>query len=109
MAVPARARAVRSWLLLTERRGHETHGSWVFIAGHHVLKIQRPVELSFLDYSTLESLARARERIERMRESDATATIAKRLGAQFAALDEIPAPLRHVLPTDRTVEAIVDD
>jgi aminoglycoside phosphotransferase family enzyme/predicted kinase len=33
---------------------HETHGSWVFVAGDDVLKIKRPVKLSFLDYSTLE-------------------------------------------------------
>jgi aminoglycoside phosphotransferase family enzyme/predicted kinase len=33
---------------------HETHGSWVFVAGEDVLKIKRPVKLSFLDYSTLE-------------------------------------------------------
>ena len=33
---------------------HETHGSWVFVAGEHALKIKRPVKLPFLDYSTLE-------------------------------------------------------
>ena len=33
---------------------HETHGSWVFVAGEHALKIKRPVKLAFLDYSTLE-------------------------------------------------------
>jgi aminoglycoside phosphotransferase family enzyme/predicted kinase len=33
---------------------HETHGSWVFVAGEHALKIKRPVRLPFLDYSTLE-------------------------------------------------------
>lgn len=33
---------------------HETHGSWVFVAGEHALKIKRAVRLPFLDYSTLE-------------------------------------------------------
>ena len=33
---------------------HETHGSWVFVAGERALKIKRPVELAILDYSALE-------------------------------------------------------
>jgi uncharacterized protein len=37
---------------------HETHASWVFLAGEHAYKVKKPVRLAFLDYSTL-SLRRA--------------------------------------------------
>src|ERR1039457_2959345 len=33
---------------------HETHASWVFVAGERAYKIKKPVALGFLDYSTLE-------------------------------------------------------
>ncbi len=33
---------------------HETHASWVFVAGERAYKIKKPVSLGFLDYSTLE-------------------------------------------------------
>jgi aminoglycoside phosphotransferase family enzyme/predicted kinase len=32
---------------------HETHASWVFVAGERAYKIKKPVALGFLDYSTL--------------------------------------------------------
>jgi aminoglycoside phosphotransferase family enzyme/predicted kinase len=32
---------------------HETHASWVFVAGERAYKIKKPVSLGFLDYSTL--------------------------------------------------------
>jgi aminoglycoside phosphotransferase family enzyme/predicted kinase len=32
----------------------ETHISWVLLAGHYVYKIKKPVDLGFLDFSTLE-------------------------------------------------------
>jgi hypothetical protein len=32
---------------------HETHASWVFVAGKRAYKIKKPVALGFLDYSTL--------------------------------------------------------
>jgi uncharacterized protein len=32
---------------------HETHASWVFVAGDRAYKIKKPVALDFLDYSTL--------------------------------------------------------
>jgi len=32
---------------------HETHASWVFVAGAHAYKVKKPVALGFLDYSTL--------------------------------------------------------
>ena len=31
----------------------ETHMSWVFLAGEHVLKMKKPVRYPFLDFSTL--------------------------------------------------------
>ncbi|MBS0398168.1 MAG: aminoglycoside phosphotransferase, partial [Proteobacteria bacterium] len=34
---------------------HETHISWVLLAGTHAFKIKKPVRLGFLDFSTLES------------------------------------------------------
>ena len=33
---------------------HETHASWVFVAGERAYKIKKPLALGFLDYSTLE-------------------------------------------------------
>lgn len=33
---------------------HETHASWVFLAGEFAYKVKKPVRLAFLDYSTLE-------------------------------------------------------
>jgi len=32
----------------------ETHISWIYLAGDYVYKVKRPVEFSFLDFSTLE-------------------------------------------------------
>lgn len=32
----------------------ETHSSWVILTGEHVYKIKKPVDLGFLDYTTLE-------------------------------------------------------
>ena len=32
---------------------HETHASWVFVAGERAYKVKKPVALGFLDYSTL--------------------------------------------------------
>jgi aminoglycoside phosphotransferase family enzyme/predicted kinase len=34
---------------------HETHASWVFVAGDRAYKVKKPVALGFLDYSTLAS------------------------------------------------------
>jgi hypothetical protein len=53
--------------------------------------------------------SRARARNSQPRESDATAAIAERLGAQFAPLDEVPAARHCVLRTDRSVGEIVDE
>ncbi len=33
---------------------HETHISWVFLAGHFAYKIKKPITTDFLDYSSLE-------------------------------------------------------
>ncbi|HWJ49663.1 MAG TPA: AAA family ATPase [Solirubrobacteraceae bacterium] len=32
---------------------HETHASWVFLAGERAYKVKKPLDLRFLDYSTL--------------------------------------------------------
>lgn len=34
---------------------HETHASWVFVAGARTYKIKKPLALGFLDYSSLAS------------------------------------------------------
>jgi len=33
---------------------HETHASWVFVAGERAYKVKKPLALGFLDYGTLE-------------------------------------------------------
>src|SRR5687768_11843458 len=37
---------------------HETHISWVFLAGPYAYKVKKPVALGFLDFSTLEARRR---------------------------------------------------
>lgn len=37
---------------------HETHISWVFLAGDYAYKVKKPVALPFLDFSTLEARRR---------------------------------------------------
>ncbi|MDP9346615.1 MAG: hypothetical protein M3P44_13030, partial [Actinomycetota bacterium] len=47
---------------------HETHGSWVFVAGDRALKVKKPVVLPFLDYGTRErrgAMCREEVRINR--------------------------------------------
>jgi hypothetical protein len=56
----------------------------------------------------LRARARAREAIA-SRESDATVTVAERLAAQFAPLDEVPAAQHLVLRTDRDPDDVVLD
>jgi aminoglycoside phosphotransferase family enzyme len=41
----------------TEVEAIETHMSWVFLAGEHVLKLKKPVRFPFLDFSTLAARA----------------------------------------------------
>jgi uncharacterized protein len=48
---------------------HETHASWVFVAGERAYKVKKPIALGFLDYSTLERRHRAcREEVHVNRE-----------------------------------------
>jgi uncharacterized protein len=48
---------------------HETHASWVFVAGDRAYKVKKPVALGFLDYSTLGRRRRAcREEVHVNRE-----------------------------------------
>ena len=62
-------RAVRGLLALL-RHDHEaaelevvqTHISWIVLAGSYAYKIKKPVDLGFLDYSTLEKRLRACQR-----------------------------------------------
>ena len=37
----------------------ETHISWVFLAGEYAYKVKKPVNLGFLDFSTLQAIAAA--------------------------------------------------
>src|SRR5919202_1849045 len=41
---------------------HETHGSWVFLAGPYAYKLKKPVDLGFADFSTPERRAENCER-----------------------------------------------
>lgn len=53
---------------VTSVERHETHGSWVFVAGERVLKVKKPVVLPFLDYGTFErrrALCREEVRLNR--------------------------------------------
>jgi aminoglycoside phosphotransferase family enzyme/predicted kinase len=48
---------------------HETHASWVFVAGERAYKVKKPLALDFLDYSTLALRHRAcREEVRVNRE-----------------------------------------
>lgn len=48
---------------------HETHASWVFVAGERAYKVKKPVTLAFLDYGTLaRRLAACREEVRVNRE-----------------------------------------
>lgn len=48
---------------------HETHASWVFVAGARAYKVKKPVTLAFLDYGTLaRRLAACREEVRVNRE-----------------------------------------
>jgi uncharacterized protein len=38
---------------------HETHISWVVLAGRYAYKVKKPVDLGFLDFSTIERRAAA--------------------------------------------------
>ncbi|MEZ5540969.1 MAG: AAA family ATPase [Pseudomonadota bacterium] len=61
-AAPAGAAALVTALLRPEAYGHpaaaieliETHISWVILTGDYAYKIKKPVDLGFLDFSTLE-------------------------------------------------------
>ncbi len=47
---------------------HETHMSWVFLAGEHVYKLKKPVRFPYLDFSTIgrrEQACRAELRLNR--------------------------------------------
>ncbi len=48
---------------------HETHASWVFLAGERAYKVKKPLALGFLDYSTLpRRLSACREEVRVNRE-----------------------------------------
>ena len=39
----------------------ETHISWVLLAGRHAWKLKKPLDLGFLDFSTVDKRRAARE------------------------------------------------
>jgi uncharacterized protein len=56
----SRQRALLTALAASETYGvsgpvavHETHASWVFVAGEHAYKVKKAIALGFLDYSSL--------------------------------------------------------
>jgi aminoglycoside phosphotransferase family enzyme/predicted kinase len=47
-------RRLRDDLLAASRELRETHVSWVFLDDEHAIKVKKPVDLGFLDFTTLE-------------------------------------------------------
>ena len=45
---------VHAWLAAQSQRVIETSCAWVFLQGERALKVKRPVDYGFLDFSTLE-------------------------------------------------------
>jgi uncharacterized protein len=77
---------------------HETHGSWVFVAGERVVKVKKPVVLPFLDYGTLErrrTMCREEVRLGRRLAPDVylgTVAVVPRDGGGFALDEDDDAP-----------------
>jgi hypothetical protein len=94
----------------------ETHISWVFLAGDHVLKIKRPVHFGFVDHSTLERRRRSCEAEVHLnrRLTDGvyrrTAAIA-RVGDRLVVDADGPvyewATLMRRLPAERMLDALL--
>lgn len=82
---------------------HETHASWVFVAGERAYKVKKPLALGFLDYSTLElRLAACREevRVNRALAPDiylGVRALVRRDGGFRMAPEATPGAVEHVV------------
>lgn len=96
----------------------ETHISWVFLAGDRVYKIKKPVDLGFLDFTTLEKRRRFCEeevRLNRRLAPDVYLDVidiagsprAPRLGGTGRAI-EVAVVMRR-LPADRMLDRLAQD
>ncbi len=83
---------------------HETHASWVFVAGERAYKIKKPVALGFLDYSTLERRRSACAEEVRVNQDLAPgiylgvrAIVRNETGFAFAPNDEAPEAVEYAV------------
>jgi aminoglycoside phosphotransferase family enzyme/predicted kinase len=90
---------------------HETHASWVFLAGERAYKIKKPVRLAFLDYGTLaRRRAACREEVAVNRELapgiylGVRAIVHGPVGFRFAP-EETPDAVEYVVVMRRFEEA----
>jgi aminoglycoside phosphotransferase family enzyme/predicted kinase len=78
---------------------HETHASWVFVAGDRAYKVKKPVALGFLDYGTL-----ARRRAACREEVLVNRALARDLYIGVRAI--VPTPTGFRLAPDGTAKAV---
>ncbi len=83
---------------------HETHASWVFVAGERAYKIKKPVALGFLDYSTLERRRSACAEEVRVNQELAPgvylgvrAIVSTETGFAFAPSDQAPEAIEYAV------------
>jgi aminoglycoside phosphotransferase family enzyme/predicted kinase len=93
----------------------ETHISWVFLAGDWVYKVKKPVDLGFLDFTTLERrrfFCEEEVRLNQRLTQDVYVGVVELKGAGRLRLGG-PGPLREVavkmrrLPHDRMLDVLV--
>ncbi len=91
---------------------HETHASWVFVAGERAYKIKKPVALRFLDYSTLERRRNACAEEVRVNQDLAPgiylgvrAIVSTDTGFAFAPDDQDPDAVEYAVEMRRFDEA----
>ena len=96
----------------------ETHISWVFLAGPRVYKVKKPVNLGFLDFTTLPRRRAACEdevRLNRRLAPDVYEGVAEITGAPEQPRIGGPGPALEVmvvmqrLPADRMLDVLVRD
>src|SRR5687767_10147663 len=95
----------------------ETHISWVFLAGQWVYKVKKPVDLGFLDFTTLERrrfFCEEEVRLNQRLTRDVYLGVVELTGADRLRIGG-PGPVREVavkmrrLPDDRMLDRLVRD
>ena len=96
---------ISEWLTRTSEKVIETSCAWVFLAGDRALKVKKPVDYGYLDYSTLEKRLWALERELRFNRSAAPDIYKRvvRIGAGGAGfeLDSPGEPVEFALEMRR--------